>query len=292
MVLIRSKQIRAGIRWRGWFGSQPDVSCLHDASTFALTAKDIDTRAAETRTLASRLEAEFPRMRPVDRLKLLRASIDGALVFTTSLGLEDQALTHLAVTSGIAMTFVTLDTGRLFPETHAVWAATEQRYGIRIRGYYPQAAAVEKLVEDQGIDGFYHSQAARKSCCEVRKVAPLGRALQGARGWITGLRADQSGPRHSLRFASYDPDHGVLKVNPLLDWSRAQVGALVASENIPVNPLHDCGFLSIGCAPCTRAVAPGEPERAGRWWWENDGNQECGLHLAADGRLLRRAAKS
>ena len=222
----------------------------------------------------------------VERLKLLRQNVFGPVVFTTSFGLEDQVLTHLIVESGIGCTFATLDTGRLFPQTHAVWAETEQRYGIRVRGYYPRANALESFVRDHGINGFYRSVEARHGCCGVRKVEPLGRALSGAAAWLTGLRADQSGERQELDFVAYDPAHRLLKVNPLLDWSRARVAAFVREAGIPANALHGHGFLSIGCAPCTRAVAPGESERAGRWWWEQDQARECGLHVGPDGRLV------
>jgi phosphoadenosine phosphosulfate reductase len=209
------------------------------------------------------------------------------LVFTTSFGLEDQALTHLIAQSGIEVSFITLDTGRMFPETYDVWRETERRYGVSIRAYYPDAAATEALVQAQGIDGFYTSQTARKACCAVRKVAPLVRALQGAAGWITGLRANQSELRKGVGFVGYDQVHCLLKANPLLDWSREQVASLVAVEDIPASSLHRRGFLSIGCAPCTRAVVPGEEERAGRWWWEDEAAKECGLHVTPDGHLTR-----
>jgi phosphoadenosine phosphosulfate reductase len=209
------------------------------------------------------------------------------VVFTTSFGLEDQALTHLIAEAGIDCRFATLDTGRLFPETYAVWAETERRYGIRVEALYPRAGALEALVRANGINGFYQSTEARHACCAVRKVEPLERALQGAAVWLTGLRADQSGHRQGLNFAAYDPVHRVLKVNPLLDSSRERVAEFVQSRNVPHNALHDQGFLSIGCAPCTRAVGAGEAERAGRWWWEQDQKRECGLHLTADGRLVR-----
>jgi len=237
--------------------------------------------------LAARLDNAFPRLDPVGRLQLLARHVPGPLVLTTSFGLEDQALTHLVATAWIDATIVTLDTGRMFPETYTVWAATEARYGIRIKGFHPRATEIEALVERQGINGFYASQDARKACCHVRKVAPLRRALAGAQAWLTGLRADQSQHRQALAFVSFDAGQAMLKANPILDWSRERVADLVNDADIPVNPLHDKGFLSIGCAPCTRAVAPGEHERAGRWWWEQDGQQECGLHLSADGRLVR-----
>lgn len=242
--------------------------------------------------LAAGLNTAFRSLDPAERLTLLRQSVRGPLVFTTSFGLEDQALTHLIVQSEIQAIFVTLDTGRLFPETYAVWAATERQYGIRIRGFVPDSAATEALVDADGINGFYTSRAARHACCAVRKIAPLGRALAGADGWITGLRADQSSTRQQMDFVSFDPARRLLKANPLFDWSRDRIEALVAGENIPSNSLHQRGFLSIGCAPCTRAVEPGEPERSGRWWWEDEQAKECGLHLTPDGRLVRGDVRS
>ena len=250
-----------------------------------------DQAQAEPRhALAASLNTAFQSLDPTERLTLLLHSVPGSLVFTTSLGLEDQVLTHLIARSGIDVRFVTLDTGRLFPETQALWAATERHYGIRIEGFYPETAAVEALVDSHGIDGFYAAKPARQACCAVRKVAPLARALHGAAGWITGLRADQSATRQEMDLVGFDPARHLLKANPLFDWSRDRIAALAAEEQVPVNPLHERGFLSIGCAPCTRAVAPGEPERAGRWWWEDEQTKECGLHLSPDGRLIRAGA--
>ena len=223
------------------------------------------------------------------RLARIRERIAGRIVFTTSFGLDDQAIAHAVFTAKLAIDVVTLDTARMFPETYAVWVETEQRYGARIASYHPRHDALEALVADQGIDGFYNSIANRKACCHVRKVEPLGRALDGAAAWISGIRADQSGERGAARFFEVDAGRGLIKANPLLDWSRDAVAAYVARENIPYNALHDRGFVSIGCQPCTRAIAPGEPERAGRWWWEQDQPKECGLHVAADGRLVRAA---
>ncbi|HEY4042479.1 MAG TPA: phosphoadenylyl-sulfate reductase [Rhodopila sp.] len=240
-----------------------------------------------TETSRQSLNAQFARLGSPARLRLLARHITGQPVFTTSFGLEDQTLTHLIVESGIDCRFVTLDTGRLFPQTHAVWAETEQRYGIQVEAFHPRSDALSSLVRDQGINGFYHSVGARHACCGVRKVEPLNRALLGAAAWLTGLRADQSDTRQDFDFVSIDAERQLLKVNPLLDWSREQVAALVRDAGVPHNTLHAEGFLSIGCAPCTRAVAPGEPERAGRWWWEHDQTRECGLHLTADGRLVR-----
>jgi phosphoadenosine phosphosulfate reductase len=239
---------------------------------------------------AAALNAAFARLDTAERLTLLARKIAGPLVVTTGFGLEGQALTHLIAASGIDCRFLTLDTGRLFPETYAVWADTEQRYAIQVEAVYPRAEALAALVRTNGINGFYHSTNARHECCSVRKVEPLNRALAGAAAWLTGLRADQSGSRRKLQFVSYDAARRLLKVNPLLDWSRERVAALVRDAEVPYNALHDKGFASIGCAPCTRAVASGEPERAGRWWWEQDQTRECGLHLAQDGHLVRTLA--
>jgi phosphoadenosine phosphosulfate reductase len=214
-----------------------------------------------------------------ERIGLAAAAVRGRAVFTTSFGLEDQALVHAIATSAAPIAVATLDTGRLFPETYDLWAATEERYGLRIEAFAPRADSLESLVNAQGINGFRASIEARKSCCGVRKVEPLSRALAGAAIWITGLRAGQSQHRAATPFAEEDLLHGVLKINPLADFSRADVERYVADHRVPYNPLHDRGYPSIGCAPCTRAVRVGEPERAGRWWWEEEAKKECGLHL-------------
>jgi phosphoadenosine phosphosulfate reductase len=243
--------------------------------------------ATDLAALVASLDEEWTGLAPADRLASLRAAISGRVVFTTSFGAEDQALTHLIAESGLEIALVTLDTGRLFPETYDVWAETERRYGIRIGSVHPNQAALEELVASQGIDGFRHSQEARHACCGVRKLVPLRRALAGAAGWVTGLRADQSANRQDVPFVGLDSAHGVVKANPLRDWSRDQVTGFIAAHGVPINVLHARGFVSIGCAPCTRAIAPGEPERAGRWWWEQESAKECGLHVTPDGRLVR-----
>ncbi|HEX2727194.1 MAG TPA: phosphoadenylyl-sulfate reductase [Beijerinckiaceae bacterium] len=225
-----------------------------------------------------------------ERLARIRREVTGRIVFTTSFGLEDQVLADAIFTSGHDIEVVTLDTGRLFPETYDVWAATEERCRRRIVAYAPETDAVEHLVASQGIDGFRASVDARVACCGVRKVAPLRRALAGAAAWITGLRAEQSRDRAGVPLAEFDGAHGLIKLNPLADWTRRDVERFVADRGIPYNLLHDRGFPSIGCAPCTRAVRVGEPERAGRWWWEADAKKECGLHVrpAAEPALLPR----
>lgn len=227
-----------------------------------------------------------------DRLIEIRRAVPGRIVLTTSLGLEDQALTHAVLSQRLDIEVVTLETGRLFAQTYDVWAATEARYGQRIRAFYPDTDALEALVARDGINGLRQTVDARKACCAVRKIAPLRRALAGASAWITGLRADQSPDRMQAGLVEEATDFGVLKLNPLIDWSRAAIEAYVTAHDIPVNALHAQGFLSIGCAPCTRAVASGETERAGRWWWEQVERKECGLHAAPDGSLRHRPEKA
>jgi len=232
----------------------------------------------DLRALAGRLNRDLAPLSPAERIVRFARKVEGRVVFTTSFGLEDQVLTDLLAGIDAGVGVVTLDTGRLFPETYKLWADTERRYGIRVRAFYPRTEDVEALVARDGIEGFYESREARLSCCHVRKVEPLNRALAGARGWVTGLRADQSANRASLELVSVDAERGLLKLNPLIDWTRDAALAHAQAHQVPLNWLHGEGFLSIGCAPCTRAIAPGESERAGRWWWEDDGKKECGLH--------------
>ena len=173
----------------------------------------------------------------------------------------------------------TLDTGRLFPEVLETVEVSEIRYGIRIRLVAPEAREVEALVARDGVFGFKNSVENRKACCEVRKVRPLNRELKGAQGWITGIRREHSDERAGTPLAGWDEDRALVKVNPVADWSTQDLTAYIAANNIPVNPLHARGFISIGCASCTRAVLPGENPRAGRWWWEHEEKKECGLHM-------------
>jgi phosphoadenosine phosphosulfate reductase len=229
--------------------------------------------------IGTRLADAFADLDLGERLAAACDEIPGRLVFTTSFGLEDQAISHAILTQDLAIDIVTFDTGRLFPETHEVWAETEQRYGRRIRALLPERRGVEAWVAQHGINGFRATVAARQACCALRKLEPLGRALQGASAWVTGIRAEQSPERAMMAFAAIDSEHRLLKLNPLLDWTRDRVKNFVRDQGVPYNALHDRGFLSIGCAPCTRALAPGEPERAGRWWWEQaEEKKECGLH--------------
>ncbi len=203
-------------------------------------------------------------------------------VFTSSLGPEDQLLLYILNRLGLpksAVRVVTLDTGRLPPETYELHAATEAFFQRRIELLFPDAAAVEQLVQIDGIMGFRESLAQRKACCEVRKTRQLERALQGQGLWITGLRREQSETRSVLQELGRDEGRGLMKAAPLAHWTAAEVWAVLNHHQIPTNALHAQGYPSIGCAPCTRAVAPGEPERAGRWWWESAEHKECGLHV-------------
>lgn len=209
----------------------------------------------------------------------LAASLGGRVVFTTSLGIEDQVITHVIGTHRFDIDVVTLETGRLFPQTVQLIAETESRYGIEIRRYVPEKADIDAYAAQYGLNGFYDSVDARHACCGVRKVKPLARALAGASIWVTGLRRGQSGNRADTPFVEYDAERNLLKVNALADWDIDRINALVMDEAVPINPLHARGYPSIGCEPCTRAIKPGEPERAGRWWWENDETRECGLHV-------------
>jgi phosphoadenosine phosphosulfate reductase len=212
------------------------------------------------------------------RLALV-AGLGGRAVFTTSLGIEDQVITAAIGTERLPVDVVTLETGRLFKETVELIDETEGQYGIAIARYAPVQDDIDAYAEKYGLNGFYESVEARHACCSVRKLKPLARALEGASFWITGLRRGQSGNRAETPFAEYDAERNLIKVNPLADWDIERIKAYVADNAVPVNPMHARGYPSIGCEPCTRAIKPGEPERAGRWWWENDEKRECGLHV-------------
>jgi phosphoadenosine phosphosulfate reductase len=198
--------------------------------------------------------------------------------FSTSFSLEDQVIAHYLLANELPVSIFTLDTGRLFAETYSVWSQTNEKYQTSIRGYYPESKLLGAFVQEKGPNAFYASVENRKACCFIRKVEPLRRALSGQAVWITGLRSAHSPERKDLRLLEWDPANAVTKYNPLLDWTTEAVRAFVEEQDIPYNPLHDRGFVSIGCAPCTRAIRPGEDFRAGRWWWEENGRKECGLH--------------
>lgn len=203
---------------------------------------------------------------------------DDKIVFSTSLSYEDQAITHMIFSKNLNIEIFTLDTGRLFQETYSVFNSTRGRYKKEIKTYYPKTEAVEKLVSSKGPNSFYESVENRKECCFIRKVEPLKRALSGKTIWITGIRSEQSANREGMQQVEWDEANQIIKVHPLLNWTFEETKAYVNKHNIPYNPLHDKGFVSIGCQPCTRAIKTGEDFRAGRWWWEDTTKKECGLH--------------
>ena len=212
-------------------------------------------------------------------LKELSLQFPGKVCFSSSLGWEDQVITHFIYIQHLDVEVFTLDTGRLFPETYSLMERIFEKYGKRITTFFPGTREVENLVSTKGPNSFYESVENRKECCRIRKVEPLRRALAGKDIWITGIRKDQSPDRNELPVVEWDADHQLLKIHPLLNWSLEQVKSFIHQHQVPYNPLHDKGFISIGCAPCTRAVKPGEDFRAGRWWWEDQTKKECGLHL-------------
>lgn len=236
------------------------------------------SHTVSTTDIAS-LDATLSALSLAERLALV-AGLGARSVFTTSLGIEDQVITAAIGTHRLPIEVATLETGRLFQETLRLIDETEERYDLSITRFYPQQDHIDAYAEKYGLNGFYESVEARHACCHVRKLIPLAKALDGAGFWITGLRRGQSGNRATTPFAEFDADRNLIKINPLADWDIDAIKAHVSAENIPVNPLHARGYPSIGCEPCTRAIKPGEPERAGRWWWENDEKRECGLHVA------------
>jgi len=201
------------------------------------------------------------------------------LTFANSMGAEDMVLTDIILRESLAIEIFSLDTGRLPTQTYDLIAATEQTYNTKLKIFFPQAEAVQSYVRSNGINAFYESIDLRKACCYMRKVEPLQRALRGKKAWITGMRAEQSTTRVDLPLREFDAGNQLEKLNPLSNWSEQEVWAYIRMFNVPYNQLHDQFYPSIGCAPCTRAVAVGEDVRAGRWWWEDPLNKECGLHV-------------
>ena len=213
-----------------------------------------------------------------EKLHYLSVNFPGKVVFTTSFGYEDQVITDMIFNEDADLEVVTLDTGRMFEETYKVFRSTVEKYGKNIRVFFPPAEKVEKLMTEKGPFSFYESVENRKECCFIRKVIPLKRALEGKIVWITGLRADQSVNRSTLEEFEWDEINRIVKFNPLYNWDLEKVKKYVKENHVPYNVLHDKGFVSIGCEPCTRAVRPDEDFRAGRWWWEQNSGKECGLH--------------
>mgnify|MGYP001791986233 CR=1 FL=1 len=215
----------------------------------------------------------------IDELLLqLSNQFQGEAIFSTSFSYEDQIVTHKILSEDLPIKIFTLDTGRLFPETYSVWNATNEKYNTHIKAFYPDHYLLQDFVAEKGPNSFYESVENRKDCCYIRKVEPLKRALKGNSVWITGLRAEHSIERHNMPQVEWDETNNVIKYHPLLHWTFDEVKQYISENKILYNPLHDRGFVSIGCAPCTRAIKPGEDFRAGRWWWEDATKKECGLH--------------
>jgi len=224
------------------------------------------------------LEKELLSRSLPERIQFISSYFAGErLVFSTSFGQEDQAITQAIASTKSPIEIFTLDTGRQFQESYELMDLTIKKYGISLQTFFPNTSAVESLVAKKGFNSFYTSVENRKECCFVRKMEPLNRALQGAKVWITGLRAEQSENRAEMPIIEWDENRQLWKINPLIDWSFSQLENYLQEHKIPQNPLHKKGFISIGCAPCTRAISEGEHPRAGRWWWENS-QKECGLH--------------
>lgn len=232
--------------------------------------------------------AQAEHMSAEERVSWAAKIFGSRVLLASSLGLEDQVLADMVSRVAPEVSVFTLDTGRLFPETYDLLQRTRERYGLTIKVFFPDAHEVEEMVNSAGPNLFRWSVEQRKRCCFVRKVQPLRRALAGQDAWICGLRREQSDSRDTVQRVEWDETNGLVKINPLADWTAAQVRAYIAEHRVPYNTLHDKGFPSIGCACCTRAVLPGEDIRAGRWWWEAPEKKECGLHWK-DGKLVRAA---
>lgn len=244
------------------------------ASEAGSTVSEFETRLAASQATLAHIAADF-----------------SPAVFASSLAAEDMVLTDLILRAKLPIAIFTLETGRLHAETVGMIDRIRETYGYEVTPYRPETAAVENYVRQNGLNAFYDSVEMRKECCRIRKVEPLNRALAGNKAWITGQRRAQSATRAQLDVQEHDETHGMIKFNPLTDWSEEDVWHYIRSNNVPYNPLHDKGYPSIGCEPCTRAIQPGEDVRAGRWWWENPESKECGLHVV-DGKLVRIKAVS
>lgn len=215
----------------------------------------------------------------LESLKVLATLFSGRIVFSTSFGIEDQVITHVIFKGKIPIKVITLDTGRLFPETYKVFEEIMIKYNKKITVYFPDHKDIEKMVTRKGPFSFYESKENRTECCRVRKVLPLKRALHGKSCWVTGIRSEQSDNRSIMGKLEYDQNKKIIKYHPLFDWSLAEVENYIKDNDIPFNSKHNDGYVSIGCEPCTRAIIKGQDFRSGRWWWENDGQKECGCHL-------------
>ncbi|MBN2173681.1 MAG: phosphoadenylyl-sulfate reductase [Bacteroidales bacterium] len=229
--------------------------------------------------LVKEYNEKFGNKSAIQALEFFLKEYKGRIALASSLGAEDQVLTHMIVQIDPETKIFTLDTGRLFPETYDLIDRTNHRYKIKMDVYFPEAKHVENMVKEKGVNLFYESIENRKLCCHIRKIEPLRRALEGSDAWITGLRREQSVTRNNDTMVEIDKNNrGLIKINPLINWTENEVWDYIKKYKIPYNKLHDQGFPSIGCLPCTRAIQPGEDLRAGRWWWEQPEHKECGLH--------------
>lgn len=231
--------------------------------------------------MIAQLKEEIKGLDALEILTLLDATFAKQAVFSTSFGIEDQVITHMLAQIKASTVIFTLDTGRLFPETYYVWSRTIESYKLNIKAYFPNTEAVEQLISSKGPASFYESVENRKECCYIRKIEPLKRAIKGYQVWITGIRAEQSENRDHMEAVEWDEGNQLIKVHPLFNWTLAEVEEYLKAHFVPYNPLHDKGYPSIGCQPCTRAIAAGEDFRAGRWWWEDKSKKECGLHVTS-----------
>jgi phosphoadenosine phosphosulfate reductase len=228
--------------------------------------------------LNSNLSSQISGLSISDSLHLFTELFPGQVCFSTSFSMEDQVILHHIAVENLPIRIFTLDTGRLFSETYAVWTATREKYGVHIHAFIPDATRLEDYINHKGPNAFYESVENRKECCFIRKVEPLKRALASQKVWVTGIRAEHSGNRSLLKLLEWDEGNQLNKYNPLLHWRQEEVRHYISEHDVPYNILHDRGFVSIGCQPCTRAIRPGEEFRAGRWWWEEAAKKECGLH--------------
>lgn len=238
----------------------------------------MDKNNGKMKELADRLNRQFEGESAEKVLEYFLNHYRGHIALASSLSIEDQVLTDMICSIDKETRIFTLDTGRLFPETYSLIERTNMTYGIRIQLYFPDYREVEKMVGEHGVNLFYESIEKRRLCCHVRKLEPLKRAFEGLKVWICGLRHEQSVTRTDNRMVEWDVNNGLLKLNPLIEWSETQTWDYIRQHGVPYNKLHDVGFPSIGCQPCTRAVKEGEDIRAGRWWWEDPAHKECGLH--------------
>jgi len=230
------------------------------------------------KALLDEIALQIKDLGPVEALSFLAQAFPGQITFSTSFGWEDQVVTDMIFANDIPVKVFTLETGRLFPETYYVWNRTLKNYHKPIHAYYPDAGALEEMITAKGPSSFYESVDNRKECCHIRKIVPLKRALAGNKLWVTGIRAEQSLNRTDMSNLEWDEQNQLIKFHPVFYWSLEEIKAYIKKNNIVYNTLHDKGFPSIGCAPCTRAVQEGEDFRAGRWWWEDQSKKECGLH--------------